>query len=100
MLKKIPGVITLCVALVAIGISIVDFFPRTGHLGTEPNMFQHIDKILAAVIATIVVLIFRVARGKVFLKLPIPGQGESLEFSATQTQASLWCIVYIVVKLF
>ncbi len=101
MFKKIPGLITLSVALVAIGISVVELFPRTGHLGTEPDATQQLlNTIVAAVIATIVILIFRAARGKVSLKLPVPGLGESVQFSATQTQASLWCIVYIVVKLF
>ncbi len=54
------------------------------------------NTIVPAVIATVVVLIFRLARGKVNLKATKLG----LEFTATQTQASLWCLVYIVIKLF
>ena len=100
-MNKIPRVIMISLALAAITISIVQLFPQSGHLGPKEDFIALIIKtIVPAVIATVVILLFRMARGKINLKLPILGAKSPMEFTATQTQATLWCLVYIVIKLF
>lgn len=91
----------MCVALVAVGLTMVELFPQAGHLEGGPTTTKWLIEIaVAGIIATVVVLIFRVGRGELSLKVPIPGTTQTFEFSGTQTPVTLWCLVYIVVKLF
>lgn len=101
MMIRVAKIITIFLALAAVTITLLQLFPRSGHLGPKSDVIERlINTGIPAVIATVVMLIFRVARGKVNLKLPVYGFKERLEFSATQTQSILWCLVYIVVKIF
>lgn len=100
-MKKVPAVIISCLVLVALVITSFNLFPRGGHLGSETELKVWLIKVIVpAIIATAVILIFRKTSGNISLKLSIPGNFGSLEFSAKQTQGSLWCVVYIVIAAF
>jgi len=92
--------ITIFSAIAAITISIVQLFPQSGHLGVQEDFISLVFKMfIPAAIAAIVVLIFRITKGQIHVKIPLPGTKNSLEFTATQTQVVLWCLAYIVIKL-
>jgi hypothetical protein len=113
MMKKISTYVVGLAGFAAAATIVFKLFPLGGHLGGRKKVFYSLPLrtepyamlierlsilLVTAVIATVVVWVFKRVRGEISVNASLPG-GIKLEFSGAQTQITMWGLVFTVINL-